>query len=437
MHQVRKEYNIRISGLGLVIASAVAAAVLSGSCFFDTKTSLCGESGLVCPSGWSCTADQSACILGSCGNGVVDEGEACDDGNIRNKDGCSADCKTDHPCGDGIVDPGEDCDAGTEDSQGCDSDCTFVECGDGHPNLAAGETCDDGKDGSPTCNSPKLCTISMCGDSYYNPMDKNEECDTGHDTQACNGSNNMNSIGNCHVPKCGDGYFNPKFTPPGIMALQEQCDTEGNSQTCNGNDNDNDTAMGLANCAIPNCGDGYVNPEFIPPRASSGEQCDTLGGSDTPTCNGNNMGSSGPGTCAIAKCGDGYKNTKSVVPDQGQGHSEECDDGGNTSTCNGNGNTTGVGNCTKPACGDNYINPAFTPTPKFSWPRTTPGEECDDGSANSDDNANACRTDCRNHFCGDGVKDSDETCDKGDPMNNKPAKGCGTLTCNSDCKGCS
>ena len=42
-----------------------------------------------------------------------------------------------------------------------------------------------------------------------------------------------------------------------------------------------------------------------------------------------------------------------------------------------------------------------------------PGEECDDGPDNSDNLADACRSDCRSAECGDGVVDRDETCDEG------------------------
>ncbi len=41
------------------------------------------------------------------------------------------------------------------------------------------------------------------------------------------------------------------------------------------------------------------------------------------------------------------------------------------------------------------------------------GEECDDGVANSDTDADACRIDCSLPFCGDGVSDSGEECDDG------------------------
>ena len=40
-------------------------------------------------------------------------------------------------------------------------------------------------------------------------------------------------------------------------------------------------------------------------------------------------------------------------------------------------------------------------------------EECDDGEANSNDDPDACRTDCRPARCGDGVVDTGEACDDG------------------------
>ncbi|MEM6558192.1 MAG: hypothetical protein AAF605_00270 [Myxococcota bacterium] len=43
-------------------------------------------------------------------------------------------------------------------------------------------------------------------------------------------------------------------------------------------------------------------------------------------------------------------------------------------------------------------------------------EECDDGIDNSDTIADACRTDCREAFCGDGVQDSNESCDDGNAI---------------------
>lgn len=44
-------------------------------------------------------------------------------------------------------------------------------------------------------------------------------------------------------------------------------------------------------------------------------------------------------------------------------------------------------------------------------------EECDNGDANSDIIADACRTTCENASCGDSVKDTDEACDDGNSSN--------------------
>lgn len=87
----------------------------------------CGNGG-VCPPGLQCanTGDDRICILVTCGNGRIDPGEACDDGNNRSGDGCPADCSP--PCGDGVRDPGEACDDGnTIDGDGCSADCTSLE----------------------------------------------------------------------------------------------------------------------------------------------------------------------------------------------------------------------------------------------------------------------------------------------------------------------
>ncbi len=46
-----------------------------------------------------------------------------------------------------------------------------------------------------------------------------------------------------------------------------------------------------------------------------------------------------------------------------------------------------------------------------------PGEQCDDGAANSDSTPNACRTDCRSPYCGDGIPDTGEDCDDGNTAN--------------------
>lgn len=57
------------------------------------------------------------------------------------------------------------------------------------------------------------------------------------------------------------------------------------------------------------------------------------------------------------------------------------------------------------------------------------GEECDDGSLNSNSTADACRTDCSRARCGDGIVDSGEACDDG-VYNGDEA----TSTCTASCE---
>lgn len=68
-----------------------------------------------------------------CGDGVLDGGEACDDGNRESKDGCSPACQLeatcrgghcDVACGDGVVADAEACDDGNlDDGDGCSASC--------------------------------------------------------------------------------------------------------------------------------------------------------------------------------------------------------------------------------------------------------------------------------------------------------------------------
>ncbi len=66
-----------------------------------------------------------------CGNGIIEIGEGCDDGNLLNGDGCSSLCQIEilpsspfAECGNGILEQGELCDDGNLiDGDGCSSSC--------------------------------------------------------------------------------------------------------------------------------------------------------------------------------------------------------------------------------------------------------------------------------------------------------------------------
>ncbi len=71
---------------------------------------------------------------GTCGNGTVESGEICDDGNTLTEncgtEGCLADCSMNiATCGNGTVDPGEACDGGAD----CTESCNVNDYGIGAP----------------------------------------------------------------------------------------------------------------------------------------------------------------------------------------------------------------------------------------------------------------------------------------------------------------
>lgn len=231
MYRANKETYAQICSRGVIVISVITAA-LASSCLLDTRTYLC-ESGRSCRPGQVCAANQDVCIdIGGCGDAVISADEACDDGNIIDGDGCSANCQSNEACGNGIVDPGESCDDGRNDdgdscsatcvlaacgnssvdlneqcdpgmpdtdTAACDKDCTYIKCGDAHTNTVADEDCDTGP-GTPNtqmCDG-RLCKFASCGNGYYN-HEAGEDCDTGGDTFACNGKNNASGVGNCKV----------------------------------------------------------------------------------------------------------------------------------------------------------------------------------------------------------------------------------------------
>lgn len=121
-----------------------------------------------------------------CGNGIVEDGEQCDDGNQSDDDQCTTRCTIPElppppVCGNGQMEQGEACDDGnTADGDGCSSTCVVEElpppppvCGNGE--LEDGEQCDDGNttdgDGcSANCTTelpppPPACDGGECVDA--------------------------------------------------------------------------------------------------------------------------------------------------------------------------------------------------------------------------------------------------------------------------------
>ncbi len=105
-----------------------------------------------CPSGMSCLVwgDDHYCFSGDtdgvCGDGTLDPGEECDDGNTSGLDSCTGECVRER-CGNGILEEsaGEKCDDGNRAAgDGCSPWCVNEYCGDGVVAYDSGEQCDDG-----------------------------------------------------------------------------------------------------------------------------------------------------------------------------------------------------------------------------------------------------------------------------------------------------
>jgi cysteine-rich repeat protein len=119
----------------------------------------------------SCKTDCSGSVpLASCGDGVVQTLEQCDDGAANGTAGSPCDPTCHRKCGNGFPDPGEQCDDGRNDgSYGtCRPSCTLAGyCGDG--TTSGPEQCDRGAANEASPYGPGKCTTGCttapyCGD---------------------------------------------------------------------------------------------------------------------------------------------------------------------------------------------------------------------------------------------------------------------------------
>ncbi|MEM6956766.1 MAG: DUF4215 domain-containing protein [Myxococcota bacterium] len=141
-----------------------------------------------------CVFNASACVTTRCGNGTVESGEECDDGDTRDGDGCTA-CVVDEGwtcsgatsvcapvCGDGMVVGAEPCDGANLNGATCETrgfvggtlacnacafdtaGCNNDVCGNGVINF--GEACDDGNN-LPFDGCAADCTVDP---TFYMPL---------------------------------------------------------------------------------------------------------------------------------------------------------------------------------------------------------------------------------------------------------------------------
>lgn len=182
-----------------------------------------------------------------CGNGIVESGEQCDDGNLNNGDGCSSTCLIESAvCGDGNIQPGEQCDdANTTNGDGCNAIC----------NVEFGYTC---------TGSPSVCSPAICGDGV---VASGEQCDDGNTTNG-DGCNAVCSVEFGFTCSGSPSVCSPGVCGNGVITSGEQCD-DGN--LING---DGCSATCLFEGAV--CGDGNVAPT---------EQCDDANTTNGDGCN--------------------------------------------------------------------------------------------------------------------------------------------------------
>lgn len=139
-----------------------------------------------------------------CGNGIVDPGEECDDGNGVAGDGCESDCAwtcvSDDECDDGQV-----CNGG----EACRDHVCATDPGTMAPD---GTPCATSDGGDGICRGG-LCAGFACGNGFVDP---GEECDDG------DGDNTNGCLADCRRAYCGDGF---------VWAGVEQCE-EGSVRAC-------------------------------------------------------------------------------------------------------------------------------------------------------------------------------------------------------------
>jgi cysteine-rich repeat protein len=281
----------------------------------------------------------AAALAVRCGDGVLEGGEACDDGNGASGDGCSAACAIETGwscsgapsacapiCGDGAIHGTEECDDGNAAAgDGCSEICSVETgwscsgapsacgaiCGDG--TVTGAESCDDANvvagDGcSDTCSvetgwscvgAPSSCS-AICGDGL---VTGSESCDDGNtaDGDGCTSACILESGYHCS----GSPSFCMAICGDGLLVTPEACDDanvangDGCSATCG---IETGWACGGApSSCSPICGDGTI---------AGSEACDdsnTTGGDGcSGTCN-VEIGwacAGAPSVCS-AVCGDG------------------------------------------------------------------------------------------------------------------------------------